>query len=79
MTGETGSVLNWENSIDGGFTWVSIANTTASQGYLNLANNTLYRANLQSGICPSTLSGIVTITVDQAVDAGSIFRCYHRL
>ncbi|MBK9592481.1 MAG: gliding motility-associated C-terminal domain-containing protein [Crocinitomicaceae bacterium] len=72
LTGETGSVLNWENSIDGGFTWVSIANTTASQGYLNLASNTLYRANLQSGICPSTLSGIVTITVDQAVDAGSI-------
>jgi gliding motility-associated-like protein len=72
LTGETGSVLNWENSIDGGFTWVSIANTTASQGYLNLASNTLYRANLQSGICPSSLSGIVTITVDQAVDAGNI-------
>ena len=72
LTGETGSVLNWENSIDGGFTWVSIANTTPSQGYLNLATNTLYRANLQSGICPSSLSGIVTITVDQAVDAGNI-------
>ncbi len=72
LTGETGSVLNWENSIDGGFTWVSIANTTSSQGYLNLTNNTLYRANLQSGICPSSLSGIVTITVDQAVDAGNI-------
>lgn len=72
LVGETGSVLNWETSLDGGFTWVSIANTTTSQGYLNITGNTLYRANLQSGICASTLSGIVTLTVDQAADAGNI-------
>ncbi|MBK9192174.1 MAG: gliding motility-associated C-terminal domain-containing protein [Crocinitomicaceae bacterium] len=72
LTGETGSVLNWESSADGGFTWVGIANTTTSQGYLNIATNTLYRAVVQSGICPSTQSGIVTLTVDQAASAGNI-------
>lgn len=72
LTGETGNVLNWESSSDGGFTWVSIANTTTSQGYLNLSNNTLYRAVVQSGVCPSTISGIATLTVDQATDAGNI-------
>jgi gliding motility-associated-like protein len=72
LSGETGSVLNWESSSDGGFTWVSIANTTTSQGYLNLTTNTLYRAVVQSGICPSTQSGIVTLTIDDVADAGNI-------
>lgn len=72
LTGETGSVLNWESSIDGGFTWVNIANTTTSQSYLNITGNTLYRAVVQSGICPSSQSGIVTLTVDQAASAGNI-------
>ncbi|MBI3135225.1 MAG: gliding motility-associated C-terminal domain-containing protein [Bacteroidetes bacterium] len=72
LTGETGNVLNWESSADGGFTWVNIANTTTSQGYLNITGNTLYRAVVQSGICPSSISGIATITVDQAADAGNI-------
>jgi len=72
LSGETGSVLNWESSSDGGFTWVSIANTTTSQGYLNLTSNTLYRAVVQSGICPSTQSGIVTLTIDDVADAGNI-------
>lgn len=73
LVGETGNVLSWENSIDGGFTWLNIANTTTSQSYLNVTANTLYRANLQSGVCPPAQSGIVTITVDQPADAGNIF------
>jgi len=73
LVGETGSVLNWESSVDGGFTWINIANTTTSQAYNNIAVNTQYRATVQSGICPSAQSGIVTLTVDQPAVGGTIF------
>lgn len=72
LVGETGDVLNWETSTDGGFTWVGVANTTTSQSYLNILSNTLYRAIVQNGVCSSTQSGIVTITVDQEAIAGNI-------
>jgi len=73
LTGETGGVVNWESSIDGGFTWINIANITTSQAYNNIAVHTQYRAIVQSGICPSAQSGIVTLTVDQPAVGGTIF------
>jgi gliding motility-associated-like protein len=73
LVGETGAVTNWESSTDGGFTWVSIANITTSQGYLNIATNTQYRAIVQSGVCPGTQSAIATLTVDQPAVGGTIF------
>lgn len=63
LTGATGAVVRWELSIDGGVTWINIANTTSSQNYANLAVTTRYRARVQSGSCAVLYSSIATITV----------------
>ncbi len=54
LSGQTGSVIRWESSINGGTTWSSITNTTTAQTYTNLTQNTLYRAVVQSGVCTAT-------------------------
>ncbi|HEY5371477.1 MAG TPA: hypothetical protein VIJ75_21035 [Hanamia sp.] len=69
LTGQTGSILNWQYSINGGTTWTSIANTTTSQTYSNLTQTTLYRAVVQSGVCSSANSSNATITVSAAPSA----------
>jgi gliding motility-associated-like protein len=72
LTGSTGSILRWEQSVDGGITWTNIANITTTQNYTNLTQSTSYRALVQSGVCASIYSGSATITVDPTNVAGSI-------
>lgn len=67
LTGQTGSVVRWERSINNGSSWTSVSNTTTSLNYLNLTTTTLYRAVVQSGVCPSGNSSATTITVVPAV------------
>ena len=69
LSGQTGTILQWESSIDGGTSWPNIiANTTTSMSYTNLAQTSLYRAKIQSGgldpnACAAVYSAPVTITV----------------
>jgi gliding motility-associated-like protein len=70
LTGETGSVVNWELSIDGGLTWSNISNTTTSQNYNNITQTTFYRANVQNGTCPAALSNYAAVTVDPLTQGG---------
>ena len=72
LTGQTGSVLNWQYSTDGGTTWTTIANTTTSQAYTNLTQTTQYRAVVQSGVCSSANSSAATITVSALSVGGSV-------
>ncbi|MEW6469858.1 MAG: gliding motility-associated C-terminal domain-containing protein [Bacteroidota bacterium] len=72
LSGHTGSVLNWQQSTDGGFTWTNIANTTTTQTYLNLTTTTMYRAVVQSGACPSDASSPATITVTPLTVGGTV-------
>ena len=67
LTGNNGSVVQWESSTDNGLTWSTISNTTSSQNYLNLMDTTLYRALVDNGACPSAYSDTVTITVNESV------------
>src|SRR4030095_3416972 len=60
LTGQTGSVIRWESSINAGATWTTIANTTTSQSYLNITQTTQYRAVVQNGSCVSANSGAAT-------------------
>jgi hypothetical protein len=65
LLGNSGAVVRWESSIDGGITWpTNISNTTTSLIYSNLTQTTLYRAAIQSGVCPIVYSVPVTITVN---------------
>ena len=71
LTGYTGTIIRWESSIDNGGSWNVINNTTSSLVYKNLFSNTLYRVLVQNGICDSSYSNKVTITVN-TVSVGGI-------
>jgi len=72
LAGYVGTILNWEYSINGGSTWLPIANTSNTQNYSALTQTTLYRVNVASGVCPSTTSNIVTVSVTPATSAGTL-------
>ncbi len=63
LTGQTGNILKWQYSTDGGTSWTDITNVTDSESYSNLTQTTMGRAIVQSGVCPSENSSPVTITV----------------
>jgi uncharacterized delta-60 repeat protein len=71
LSGQTGAVQLWQSSINGGTTWSTITNTTASQSYTNLSQTTLYRAVVKSGVCPTLESAPATITVNLATNGGT--------
>jgi gliding motility-associated-like protein len=72
LTGNIGSVLNWEFSTDGGTTWNNIANTTTSLTFNNISDTTMYRANVKSGTCPSAFSTPDTVVTNPPTVAGSL-------
>ncbi|MFN5183489.1 MAG: gliding motility-associated C-terminal domain-containing protein [Bacteroidota bacterium] len=72
ISGNTGNVVGWQVSTDGGATWISLANSTNSQIFSNLSTTTQFRAEIQNGVCPSSTSLPATITVDQASIAGNV-------
>lgn len=61
---EQGNVLKWEYSTDSGATWSDITNSATTQSYLNLTGTTVYRAQVQNGVCPAEYSDEATITVN---------------
>jgi hypothetical protein len=73
LTGYTGSIQNWEYSVNNGVTWSSISNSSAIQNYSNLTTTTKYRAVVQSGTCPTANSGNAIIMVSPASVGGSVF------
>ena len=72
LSGQTGTVTKWQSSTNGGTNWIDINNTTTSQAYTNLIITTQYRAVVQSGVCASANSSIVTITVNQPTVGGTV-------
>ena len=72
LSGHTGTILNWQFSINGGSNWTDIANTTTTYTATNLTTTTLYRAIVQSGICSQAASVPATITVDPASVGGTV-------
>ena len=72
LTGFTGSILNWESSIDAGTTWTPIASTNDSLEYINIPQETYYRAVVQSGACPVQTSNTVIISTDLTSAGGAL-------
>jgi len=52
LNSHIGNILFWESSTNGGSSWNNIANTTSSENYLNLTQETWYRAIVENGFCP---------------------------
>jgi len=73
ITGETGNVLNWMYSQDGGTTWTSINNTTTSYNYPNTTQNTIFSAIVQNEpSCPNDTSEYGYITIDALSESGTL-------
>ncbi|MEO7983410.1 MAG: choice-of-anchor Q domain-containing protein, partial [Bacteroidota bacterium] len=72
LSGQTGTVLRWESSVDNFVTTVTIANTTTTQTYSNLTQTTKYRAVVQNGTCTSANSTAATITVTNGTTPGAV-------
>lgn len=70
MNGAVGAISGWELSTDGGTTWLPITgNTSATQSFFSIQNNTCYRVKHNGG---AATSSVYCITVDQPSDAGTI-------
>ncbi len=73
LAGYTGSILYWQSSTDGGSTWTTIPNTTATESYLNITTSTIYWAIVQNGaMCPTDTSTQASFTIDPSTTPGSI-------
>lgn len=65
LSGHTGTIIRWESSVNGGTSWVPIANATTTLNYSNLTQTTQYRAVISGGACGNEFSTATTITVNQ--------------
>jgi hypothetical protein len=73
LSGQTGTVVRWESSLDNFATaGTTIANTTANLTATNLTANTSYRAIVQSGACAAVNSAFATVTVTPASFGGTL-------
>src|SRR5205823_141067 len=72
LSGQTGTVVKWQKSVDGGSTYTDIVNTTISQTYSNITQTTLYRGVVQSGVCPTANSSAATITIVPVSVGGTV-------
>jgi gliding motility-associated-like protein len=75
LTGETGSVIGWESSLDNFATaGTPVANTSTSLTYTNLTQTTAYRAIVKIGSCSAVNSSsvLITVTSDPSVIAGTL-------
>ncbi len=64
LTSNTGTINNWQYSINGGASWTSIVSAASTISYSNLTTTRLYRVEVQSGECPVQFSDTVTVLVN---------------
>ena len=64
LTGQTGNVVRWESTVNGGSIWTAIGNTSATYSYVNVTQTTIYRAVIQNGTtCPLAYSTASMVNV----------------
>jgi hypothetical protein len=72
LSGNRGSILRWESSIDNFVTNTPIANTTTAQSFSNLTQTTKYRAIVQNGVCAIIAAAPAIITVTSPTVGGAV-------
>ncbi len=63
LSGQTGSVIQWESAISPFSSWTTITNTTATYTSGALTQTTQFRAVVQSGSCATLNSTPTTVTI----------------
>jgi gliding motility-associated-like protein len=72
VIGYKSTILFWQSSTDGGFTWNNNANQLPNQTYFNLAQTTCFRAVVQDGAFTPDTSTQICITIYKPAVAGTI-------
>ncbi|MEI6507690.1 MAG: T9SS type A sorting domain-containing protein [Bacteroidota bacterium] len=72
LSGNTGSIINWEYSVSPFTTWTTISNTSSTYTSGVLTQTTQFRAVVQNGSCSSASSSPTTVTVGPASVGGSV-------
>lgn len=73
LTGNTGSVLFWQSSINSGSSWTNISNTSTTLSYSNITQNTIYRVIVQnSAFCLKDTSSLGTFIINPLTVAGTL-------
>ena len=63
LSGQFGSIVKWQRSINGFASWDDIANTTSSISFTNIDTTTSYRAVIQNGACSEVFSAVAVAAV----------------
>jgi gliding motility-associated-like protein len=73
LSGNTGSVISWISSGDGGVTWAPAAGTGTSFPYSGLVQTTEFAAIVQNAVCPAdtSSSALITVLTPPVVSAGT--------
>ena len=72
LSGNVGSVLFWQYSINGGNSWITETNTSTVLNYTNITKNTLYEAVVQTNIaCPVDTSAKASFVFSPSI-AGTL-------
>ncbi|MFD2285201.1 PKD domain-containing protein [Pedobacter petrophilus] len=71
LTGQVGSIVRWEISIDNGVTWASTNSTANPYVFSNITVTTKFRAIVQSGVCSEAQSSATTITINPSTVASN--------
>lgn len=71
LNGSVGTINNWEQSTDGGITWIAIPVTTTTLPYTNIKDTTLFRA-IVSTVCSKDTSAVGMFYVIPPTIAGTL-------
>ncbi|HEX3005988.1 MAG TPA: PKD domain-containing protein, partial [Bacteroidales bacterium] len=63
VSGNTGTILNWQYSLDKGMNWVDTLLTDPSLEYKKLTRTTYYRALIKNGVCLAQYSSNAKIII----------------
>lgn len=61
LTGNVGTVVQWEESPDNQ-RWFKLANSTTTQAYAGVTSTTRYRVRVANGACPAALSNVAVVS-----------------
>src|SRR5262249_13390127 len=63
LTGQSGGIVKWQASTDGGSSWSDIVSTDSSLDSGAVTQTTLFRAIVQSGVCAAATSSVASVTI----------------
>lgn len=69
LNGNSTPVLDWESSVDS-VTWNPLGNTSTSLNFSSLTQTTMYRAQVDGGVCTDVYTDVFTVEVSDLSDAG---------